>query len=64
MGRGRERRGEGARLIPRDCCNVRLAGTLVGMELICPLHPPPPSRGTEGNELVQGVAETRTSWVL
>lgn len=35
VGRGRAGRGEGARLIPRDCCNVRLAGTLVSMELIC-----------------------------
>ena len=24
-------------LVPRDLCNVRLAGTLVSMELICPL---------------------------
>lgn len=23
-------------LVPRDFCNVRLAGTLVSMELICP----------------------------
>lgn len=43
VGRAREGRGEGARLILRDCCNVRLAGTLVGMELICP--PPPRNRG-------------------
>lgn len=35
------RRGEGSgensrtQLVPRDFCNVRLAGTLVSMELIC-----------------------------
>lgn len=62
VGVGEVRRGERTRLLLRDFCNIRLAGTLVSMELICPHFEE--ERRMDLSKMPQRVAGPRTPWFL